>query len=383
MDFGLSEEQQALHALATRIVADHASHDRLRQVEASADWFDRELWQALAQADLLGAALPEADGGAGLGLLEVGLLLHAVGRHCAPIPAWPALALGALPLAAFGTPAQRQRFLPPLARGTLLLSAALVDTGSEDPLAPTVTARRDGAGWRLDGSKMCVPAAHLAERILLPARTAADRLGVFLLDPGAAGVRCERQHTTLGEPQFLLHLSGAAVADDAVLGDPTGGAAIVRWLVDRALATLCAVELGVVERALRMTAEYTASREQFGKPIAKFQAVAQRAADAFIDVEAMRWTTWQALWRLDAGRPADEAIAIAKFWVGEGGHRVVYAAQHLHGGIGIDLDYPLHRSYLWSKQIELTLGSATTHLLRLGTLLADRDRPADAEGDHA
>jgi alkylation response protein AidB-like acyl-CoA dehydrogenase len=139
------------------------------------------------------------------------------------------------------------------------------------------------------------------------------------------------------------------------------------------------MEIGVAERALRMTAEYTSTREQFGKPIAKFQAVAQRAADAFIDVEVIRWTVWQAIWRLAEGLPAKQEVSIAKFWVGEGGHRVVYAAQHLHGGIGVDLDYPLYRSYLWSKQIELTLGSATQHLVRLGNDMAaalhGQDRP--------
>jgi len=370
MDFGFSEEQEALRELAIRIIADHATHERLKRIEATAECFDGELWRALAQANLLGMAVPEELGGGGLGLIELCLLLHSVGRHCAPIPAWPTLVLGALPIAEFGTPAQRRQLLPPVVAGTMILSAALIDTQSEDPLDPAVTARRDGSEWRLDGVKMCVPAAHLAERVVLPARTGDGTVGVFLLDPHAAGVRRERQQTTQGEPQFLLSLAGAAVAADAVLGDPMDGRRIVKWLVDRALIGLCAIELGVVERALRMTAEYTSSREQFGKPIAKFQAVAQRAADAFIDVEAMRWTTWQAIWRLATGLPAEEEIAIAKFWVGEGGHRVVYAAQHLHGGIGMDLDYPLHRSYLWSKQIELTLGSATQHLVHLGAELA-------------
>ncbi len=371
MDFGFSENQEALRDLATKIIGDHATHERLKKIEATTDWFDRELWEMLARANLLGVAMPEEYGGSGFGILELCLLLHVVGRHCAPLPVWPTLVLGALPIAQFGTPAQRQQFLPAVAAGKTILSGALVDTKSEDPLAPTVSARRDGSIWRLDGVKMCVPAAHLAERIVLPARTGDGTLGVFLLDPSAAGVQRERQETTQGEPQSLLKLSGAAVAADSVLGDPTQGAAIVKWLVDRALVGLCAIELGVVERALRMTAEYTSTREQFGKPIAKFQAVAQRAADAFIDVEAMRWTTWQAVWRLADGLPADEEIAIAKFWVGEGGHRVVYTAQHLHGGIGVDLDYPLHRSYLWSKQIELTLGSATQHLVHLGAALAD------------
>jgi alkylation response protein AidB-like acyl-CoA dehydrogenase len=371
MDFSFSEDQQALYDLALQIIGDHAAHERLKQVEAESDWFDRQLWSELARAKLLGVALPADAGGSALGLVELCLLLQAVGRHCAPIPAWPTLVLGALPIAQFGTPAQRRQFLPPVARGDMILTAALADTGSENPFEPTVTARRDGAGWRLDGIKMCVPASHLAARILVTARTAADAIGVFLLEPDAAGVQRERQQTTEGEPQFLLRLSGAAVAGDAVLGDPVRGRDLLKWLVDRALVGLCAMEVGVVERALRMTAEYTSTREQFGKPIAKFQAVAQRAADAFIDVEAIRWTTWEAIWRLAHGLPADDEIAIAKFWVGEGGHRVVYAAQHLHGGIGVDLDYPLHRSYLWSKQIELTLGPATQHLARLGAALAD------------
>ncbi len=376
MDFSFSEDQVALQELALRIIGDHATHERLKQIEAAPEWCDRTLWSELAKASLLGVALPEEYGGSGLGLVELCLLLHAVGRHCAPIPAWPTLVLGALPIAEFGTPAQRRRFLPPVSRGELMLSAALVDTQSEDPLEPAVTARRDGAAWRLDGVKMCVPAAHLAACVLVPARTRDDGIGVFLLDPSAAGVERRRQETTQGEPQFLLQLSGAVVTNDGVLGDPSQGRDIVKWLVDRARVGLCAMEVGVVERALRMTAEYTSTREQFGKPIAKFQAVAQRAADAFIDVEAIRWTTWEAIWRLAAGLPADEEIAIAKFWVGEGGHRVVCAAQHLHGGIGIDLDYPLYRSYIWSKQIELTLGSATQHLVQLGAAVAEERSPS-------
>jgi alkylation response protein AidB-like acyl-CoA dehydrogenase len=124
-----------------------------------------------------------------------------------------------------------------------------------------------------------------------------------------------------------------------------------------------------------MTAKYTSERKQFGKPIATFQAVAQRAADAYIDVEAIRLSTWQALWRLATGRPARRELLIAKFWASEGGHRACYAAQHLHGGIGVDTDYPLHRYYLMSRQIELTLGGAHAQLARLGRLLAD-ERPA-------
>jgi alkylation response protein AidB-like acyl-CoA dehydrogenase len=133
---------------------------------------------------------------------------------------------------------------------------------------------------------------------------------------------------------------------------------------------LCALELGVTARALRMTAEYTTGRQQFDRPIATFQAVAQRAADAYIDVESIRLTTWQAAWQLSEGREAASAVALAKWAAADAGHRVVYAAQHLHGGIGFDKDYPLYRYYLWSKQLELSLGAASHQLVRLGEELA-------------
>src|SRR5262249_52617801 len=152
---------------------------------------------------------------------------------------------------------------------------------------------------------------------------------------------------------------------DGAPGEPIArGREAAEWLVERATAGLCAMQLGVAGRALRMTAEDTTQREQFRKPIASFPAVPPRAPPPFIDVEAIRLTTWQAAWRLASDRPAATEVAIAKFWASEAAHRVTYAAQHLHGGIGVDVDYPLHRYYLWSKQIELTLGSQTRQLAR-------------------
>jgi len=129
-------------------------------------------------------------------------------------------------------------------------------------------------------------------------------------------------------------------------------------------------QAGAASAALALVAEYTKSREQFGKPIATFQAVGQRAADAYVDTEAIRLTAWQAAWRIAEGLPADKEVAIAKFWAADGGQRVVHAAVHLHGGVGVDRDYPLHRYFLMTKHFELTLGGATEQLLQLGAILA-------------
>jgi len=373
MDFAMGETEKAVSDLAKKIFAQRLGPEVLKKVDADEGRFLRPLWSEIAQAGLLGTAIPESHGGSGHDFLALCALLEQVGAAVAPMPVYATLALGALPIAEFGSDELRQRYLPGVARGETILSAALTEAGSDDPAHPAVTASHAKSGWTLRGTKICVPAAHLAERIIVPARFSGDSgaaVGLYLLDPRATGVEITRQVTTTGEPLAELVMKDAPVPEGDVLVPPERGLAALEWIVPRATVALCAMELGVVERALRMTAEYTTNRRQFDRPIATFQAVAQRAADAYIDVEAIRVATWHAAYRLSAGLPAREAVAIAKFFACEAGHRVVYAAQHLHGGIGFDLDYPLHRYYLWSKQIELTLGSAVTHLARLGAELA-------------
>jgi alkylation response protein AidB-like acyl-CoA dehydrogenase len=294
------------------------------------------------------------------------------------VPALATLVLAALPIARFGSPAQREQWLPGVVSGETILSAALLEPGNEEPTRPTTTFRPARGGFELDGVKHCVPALGIAQRVLVPARNAEGQLGVFLVDPRASGVALEPQRTTNRERQFQLTLSAARVAEDALVGDLAQGAEILAWIAERGTVGVCALQLGVSGRALQMTAEYAASRVQFERPIGSFQAVHTRAADAFIDVEAMRLTSWLAAWRLSEELPANDEVAVAKYWAAEGGQFVGYAAQHLHGGIGIDVDYPLHRYYLWAKQLELTLGSAPVQLARIGARMAREAVSAEA-----
>jgi 3-oxocholest-4-en-26-oyl-CoA dehydrogenase beta subunit len=370
MDFSPSEAQAAVTELSRKLFTEKVSPAALKAVERDADWFDRNLWADLASTGLLGTAVPESAGGSGHGLLELYALLEEAGAAVAPVPLWATLVLGALPVAEFGPSEMVGRLLPGVASGETILTAALAEEGNDDPAAPGTTARRDGEGWFLRGAKMGVPAAHVAERVLVPARVEGEGVGVFAVDPRGAGVSIERQITTTGEPLGDLVFADARVGAGDVLVGPDRGADAVRWMTERAIVGLCAMELGVTRRALQMTASYTSSRHQFERPIATFQAVAQRAADAYIDVECIRLATMEAAWRLASGLPASAAVAAAKLWAGEAGHRVVYAAQHLHAGIGFDREYPLHRYYLWSRQIGLTLGTASTHLARLGAAIA-------------
>jgi len=369
MDFGFTPEQDALRELAQKIFGDLSTHERLKVVEKDYDCFDRELWKKLAEASLLGLAFPEAGGGSGLGFLELCLVLEQVGATVAAVPFWTSVVCAGLPIARYGSAAQQKRWLAPLAAGEIVLSAALTEMPADDPLAPQTRAEPSGSAWKLHGVKECVPSAHLAARILVPARTAKG-VGLFLVDPTAPGATLLRQQATNRHPIAKLTLDAVAVGADDVVGDPAEGAAALRWLVERATVGLCAMEAGIVERALRITAQYTRERKQFDRVIASFQAVQQRAADAWIGMEGIRLLVWQAAWRLAHDMPATDEVVIAKYWAAEQGHQAVYAAQHLHGGIGVDVDYPVHRYYLWSRHIELTLGCGARQLAALGERIA-------------
>ena len=365
MDFSPTEAQADLGALARRILTDQVSQERLRKIEDGPDRFDPELWSALAEAGVLAAALPESVGGSGFGVLEQCTVLVEIGRTVAPVPYLASIAVAGAALARFGDPAQLDRWVTPAAAGRLVLTAALeVPAGTDQHRRPRAEPA-PGGGWVLRGSAVAVPAGPIADLFLVPADTAAGR-AVFLVEPGDAGVRVVRQRLVDLDSAGQLELVDVALPADRVLE----GADAAGWLAARATLGLCAVQLGVVERALELTAEYARTRVQFGRPIGGFQAVSQRLADAHIDVEAIRLTLWQAAWLLSTGRAADAELATAKFWAADGGHRVAHTAVHVHGGVGIDTDHPLHRYFVAAKRTEFALGAATEHLLRLGTLLA-------------
>jgi len=361
MDFALTETQQEVEGLARKIFKDRVTPAALKALEAGQVGVDLDLWKELGTTGLLGTSIPETFGGSGNGLLELCTLLEEAGAAVAPVPLWSTLACGALPIAQFGTPEQQHKWLPAIAAGEAIIGAGFAEPGG----VPFDEPRVSFEGGLLSGVKTAVLAAELAARLVVSARGPQGPV-LVLVDPRDAGVTLERQVVTSGEP-------AARVTFERARGEPLGP---LGWTLARATTALCALELGVAGRALRMTAEYTAQRKQFDRPIATFQAVAQRAGDAYIDVESIRVTLWQAAWLLAEGRDADArtAVAVAKLMAAEAGHRVVYAAQHLHGGIGFDRDYPLHRYYMWSRQLELTLGSATEHLVRIGAELAQEGR---------
>jgi 3-oxocholest-4-en-26-oyl-CoA dehydrogenase beta subunit len=362
MDFTLDDVQLDVQRLA-RGILEHATPERVRGVEASDDGIDRELWAELARADLLGIALPEDVGGSGLSVMELCVVAQEIGRRVAPVPYLSTIALAAVPIAALGSDDQRAR-LRGVITGDTFLTAALQEAARHDPLDPATVAAPDGDAWRIDGVKVAVPHAHLAEAIVVAARIDGATTGLFVVETSGPGLSTERTRSTHREPQATVTFAGAPA-------QRLGGDDAVRVLHRNALAAMCATGVGVLEEATRITAEYITGRQQFGKPIATFQGATLLAADAYIDTGLVRATTWSAIWRLSAGRSCDDELAIAKYWLADGGQRVVHACQHLHGGIGVDVEYPIHRYFLWAKELELALGGAKPQLLRIGASLAE------------
>jgi 3-oxocholest-4-en-26-oyl-CoA dehydrogenase beta subunit len=350
MDFGLTEEQTELAGLTRKILA-----------ERDAPWGD------LAAAGVLAAGLPPALGGAGLGLLEQCSVLIELGRSASSVPYLTSVVLGAGALAAFGTAGQQERWARPAGQGTVVLTAALAEEDGDDPRTPSARAERADGQWVLSGMKTAVDAAPEADLFLVPCASP-DGVLVFLAAPSDAGVRVEPQQLTDVGSVGRVVFDGCVLSDDRVLGGV--GDEVADWLVARATVGLCAMQSGVIERALELTAEYAKSRVAFGRPIGSFQAVTQRLADAFVDTEAVRLTMWQAAWLLSAGSAAATEVATAKFWAAEAGHRVAHTAVHVHGGMGIDVTYPVHRYFVAAKRNEFALGGATVQLRRIGGALA-------------
>jgi 3-oxocholest-4-en-26-oyl-CoA dehydrogenase beta subunit len=361
VDFSMTQAQTELAGLSRRILTDRVTPDRLAELERAGLGFDDALWADLAGAGVLAAALPDGIGD-GFGLAEQCSILIEVGRTVAPAPYLESITCGAAAIAQFGTAEQIGRWAVPAATGELVITAALTEPSGS---AATV-AVPSGDGWQLSGTKTAVPAGASAGLFLVPARTP-DGVAVFCVETADHGVSVAEQELISGPGAAQLTLNQVGLGLDRLLDVSDE---LATWLTARATVGLCALQLGVTERALELTAEYAKSREQFGRPIGAFQAVAQRLADAYIDVEAIRLTLWQAAWRLEAGLPAEAEIATAKFWAAEAGHRVAHTAVHVHGGVGIDVSHPIHRYFAAAKRHEFALGGATAQLRRLGAVLS-------------
>ena len=365
MNFTISEEQQSAQQLAQQILGDFTDVDKLKALEQRQESFDNGLWQALAKAGLLGLDIAEDQGGTGLGFYSLTTLCEEVGRTVAPVPVIPVLVSAAGTLRRFASDTQKDQWLPGIASGATLITAALEEYNNDDPTAPSCSAQKMEGGYSISGTKICVSQASSAARILLSAQTE-EGIVVALVDPHASGVTLNAQIVTTGETRHELVMTKVQVPTQDIVAIGSEALAAMDWAHLATRTALAAMAVGLCDKMMRITGQYTSEREQFGRPIATFQAVSHRVADCYIDVECLRLVTQQAASLINESHPAKDAVHIAKIWCGNVTHRVSQASQHCHGGTGVDRDYPLFRYCQWARQIELTCGSSAQLTGELG-----------------
>ena len=365
MDFTSTEAANDLGGLVDTIVDAVCTPEHQRALDGLDQRFDRELWGKLIESDILTSASPASLGGDGFGALEQVAVLVALGHQLAAVPYLESVMLAAGALARFGSEELQQSWGMPAVSGEKILTVALDGEMGEGP----VRAVSAGGGYRLTGTRTQVGFGPVADAFLVPAETDSGT-AIFLVAADNPGVTVTAIQTTgLGSVGHLT-LDGVAVDGARQVGDGFDGI-VVTWLDTLATLGRSAFQLGVLERGLQLTAEYARTREQFDRPIGSFQAVAQRLADGYIDVKALRLTLTQAAWRVSEDIPAEIDVASAAFWAADAGHRVAHTVVHVHGGVGVDTDHPAHRYFLAAKEIEFALRGATGQLRRIGRELAE------------
>ena len=362
MDFTTTEAAHDLGGLVDTIVDAVCTPEHQRELDGLGQRFDRELWGKLIDAGILSSASAPSLGGDGFGALEQVAVLVALGHQLAAVPYLESVVLGAGALARFGSEELQQGWGAPTVSGKKILTVALQGEMGQGPVRATPA----GDGYRLTGTRTQVGFAPVADAFLVPAETDSGTV-VFLVAADDPGVSVAAMQTTGFGSVGHLALEGTEVDGTRRVG----GAEVVAWLDTLFTLGRSAFQLGVLERGLRLTAEYARTREQFDRPIGSFQAVAQRLADGYIDVKGLRLTLTQAAWRVSEDSPADIDVASAAFWAADAGHRVAHTIVHVHGGVGVDTDHPVHRYFLAAKETEFALGGATEQLLRIGRELAE------------
>ena len=341
MDFNLDETQQDLRTLAADLLAKEATSERLEAHEKSGLPYDARLWQALGQAELMTVCVPEEAGGAGLGPVELAVVLREVGARAAPVPALATL-VSTLAVARYGTP-------PASGLGTV----ALREPGRALADPPLTVAERDGDGWVLTGRKVGVPYGNEAAYVLVTADE-----GVFM---ATGSWTAHPEFAANGEPL-------ATIVFDRTPAERLAGPEAVSGLRQIFTAAVAAQASGVLAGALKLTTEYIRNRKQFGRALAEFQAVTVQIADVYIATRALDVAVWSGAWLLANDLPAEEDLAVAAFHVSEA-FTALYTCQHLHGGLGLDVTYPLHRYFAHAKHLTHLLGGADAQLDLIGALV--------------
>jgi alkylation response protein AidB-like acyl-CoA dehydrogenase len=365
MNFSFSEDQVLLRNSVRAALDEQCAPAHVRAMADDSRGYSEALWSEMAKLGWLGLPFAEEQGGAGLGLVELALVLEEMGRAAYPGPYFASVVLGGLGIQLGGSAAQQERWLPAIASGQARASAALLEDALDwDPASTTATATatKAGDGWRLSGLKRFVPWAHVADVVLVPAR-APEGVSLFLVDPRAAGVTLTPMiGIDLSNRWSEMRLDGVAVPADALMGRAGDAGGLLDALLRRAAVGASAEMLGAARRCLDMSVGYVKVREQFGQLIGSFQAIRHRCAEMLMEVENCHSAVYYAAWALTAGAgDAAAAASICKSYVSEAARKVCGDAIQVHGGIGFTWEYDLHLYFKRAKALEPLYGDAAHH----------------------
>ncbi|MGC2412665.1 MAG: acyl-CoA dehydrogenase [Stellaceae bacterium] len=377
MDIGFTEEQELLRDTARKFLDGECPTTFVRQMMATEDAVTQEFWQKLAEQGWLGITYPEADGGSGLGLVDLVVLMEEVGRAVMPGPYPASVLLGGAAIAEAGSAAQRREFLPKIAAGEAKATLAATEPNARwDAAGITLRARETRGGFTLSGTKLFVPDAHLADVLVVAARTRdgstmEDGVTLFLVPKGTPGVAV-RLLPSVDETRKLCEVKfdNVTLPATALVGELHQGWPALARVTDRAAVALSAEICGAAQRVLDMTVEYAKLRTAFGKPIGTYQGVKHKCADMLIEIENAKSLTYYAAWAVDEAEPdAAMAVSMAKAAASDAGRKVCAAGIQLHGGIGMTWEHDLQLYLKRAKASEIALGDATWHRERIARLM--------------
>jgi alkylation response protein AidB-like acyl-CoA dehydrogenase len=367
MDTSLSEEQELLQGSARDFLQQECPIRLVRAMEENDRGYDLGLWKQMGDLGWFGLVLPEEYGGSGATMMDLVVLLEEFGRALVPGPFMPTVVQVGLPLLWVGDDRQRRTYLPRLAQGELIGTMAWLEpSASSQPAAIETTATPQGENYALNGTKLCVPYAHVADHLLTVARTdtgptPADGITLFLIDAKSAGLTIDKLGTIADDHQCEVIFKDVTVPRSQVLGEAGNGWAIVERVLQHGAVAKCAEMVGIAQQAFDMTLNYAKTRVQFGRPIGSFQAIKHKLANMVLDVDGSRYVTYHAAWLLSEGLPAGREIAVAKAWTNEACRRVVKEGQQVHGGIGYTKDYDLQLYTRRAKAAEIAFDDSDTH----------------------
>ena len=374
MDLGLDEQQEMLKNFARDFLEKECPESLVREMEEDDQGYSPDLWKKMAEQGWMGLTIPEDQGGAGMSLCELVVLLEEFGRALVPGPFISTVVLGAVPIMEAGTDEQKAQYLPKIAAGDVIMTMALTEPSAKWTAdGVTLEAKKDGGDYVLNGTKLFVPDAHVTDHMVVVARTGGkgeDGITLFIVDSKSDGIKFEQLKTIAADKQSEVIFENVKVPAANILGSEGKGWEIVEKVSRVATVAACAYLVGLSQMDFDTTLNYAKERVQFGRPIGSFQAIQHKLADAIIDVDGSRFITYKAAWSLTEGEDdTDLMISMAKAWASDASRRVVAHGQQIHGGIGFTKEYKIQLYFRRQKWMELMWGDADYHREKVAQLM--------------